>query len=497
MYGVEGQNSNPAKGVLTELDSATEQTTDRIRAKKLAVLVKQFPLALVTTVIGGLILAGLHWQLLPSTEIISWLTVLVLVTIARCGLWHNYHADPESASESPAWRSAFLCSLILSGTTWGAAAPVFFATESLPHQLLVVFVISGIAVSAINISSAWAPAFYSFVVPAILIPAVALFAYHDAMHVAMGIMLVLFGVLLAFMSHNAHRFLFDTFKLQIENDDLVQNMSKANRAKSEFLANMSHELRTPLNAIIGFSDMMRQSGSQRVSKAKLQEWSGDIHESSLHLLNVIDDLLDMTKIEAGRVELVDEELEVSAIVGTVIRLLQPRADADTINVVNLVKADLPRLLADRQRLTQILLNLLSNALKFSQAGGEARVEALVDPDDGFVIKVIDTGVGIAAKDMPRILERFSQADSGLTRRYQGAGLGLPIVKALVELHGGALELESEEGRGTVALVSFPKERIVKPNVTGRTAPFPDSAEAIEPSDHDPTLERPKSRISSI
>lgn len=231
---------------------------------------------------------------------------------------------------------------------------------------------------------------------------------------------------------------------------------RANRTKSEFMANMSHELRTPLNAIIGFSEVARTEMFGPMGNAKYVEYSGDIQDSAQHLLDLINDILDMARIEADKLELHDETFDVSEVVNTPMHLVS----SGKVKLRNAVPGDLPLLQADKRRVKQILLNLLSNAVKFTPEGGEVRVEACVGDDGGIVISVHDTGIGMKPDEIERALKPFEQIDTGLNRKYEGTGLGLPLVDRLARLNGATLEVESEEGRGTSARVRFASGRTV-------------------------------------
>ncbi|MFO1056140.1 MAG: ATP-binding protein [Dongiaceae bacterium] len=240
-----------------------------------------------------------------------------------------------------------------------------------------------------------------------------------------------------------------------------QRAELASRSKSEFLANTSHELRTPLNAVLGFSEIMRGEMLGPLGHPRYREFAADIHESGLHLLAVINDLLDLSRIEAGRLELQEETLAIPELLASVQRLVRQRADQAQLTL-DVVPADgLPAIRADRRALRQILLNLLSNAIKFTPAGGHVALEAVREADGGISFLVRDTGIGIAAADIPKAMEPFGQVDSSLARKYQGAGLGLPISQALVEQHGGRLGLESAPGIGTTARVRLPPERTLR------------------------------------
>ncbi|HXZ01976.1 MAG TPA: ATP-binding protein [Stellaceae bacterium] len=234
----------------------------------------------------------------------------------------------------------------------------------------------------------------------------------------------------------------------------------ASRAKSEFLANMSHELRTPLNAILGFAEIIRDRLLGPVAD-RYAEYAQDIYSSGTHLLGIINDILDLSKVEAGRLELVEEIVDIQSIVKSVVLLLRERVATAGLTL----KVELPDALlllrADERKLKQVLMNLLSNAVKFTPAGGEILIRVAVESERGVVIEVRDSGIGIAPGDIARALSPFGQVDSRLSRRYEGTGLGLPLARALAALHGGRLELESTPGQGTTARIVLPSDRLVE------------------------------------
>jgi signal transduction histidine kinase len=226
----------------------------------------------------------------------------------------------------------------------------------------------------------------------------------------------------------------------------------ANRVKSEFLANMSHELRTPLNAILGFSEALNL-GIAGPATPKQLEYIRDIHASGSHLLEIVNDILDLSKIAAGKLEIAPRPIDLLRVIADSVALVQGRADEAALGIKVDVPADVPLLKADELRLKQILLNLLSNAVKFTPRAGKIAVSARV-LDTSLVLSVSDTGIGMRPQDVATALEPFGQVDSKLHRRYAGTGLGLPLVKALVELHGGELHIESAPERGTRVTIRF-------------------------------------------
>jgi len=259
----------------------------------------------------------------------------------------------------------------------------------------------------------------------------------------------------------AHARLEAAFERRTEEFRMARDIAvEANNAKSIFLANMSHELRTPLNAIIGFSEVMTTEALGPVGCPQYRDYAADINEAGHHLLSLINDLLDMAKTEAGKEELFEEQVDIAATVDSTLKLVRGQADKSDISMIHEVAPDIPYLWADARKLQQILTNLLSNAVKFTEAGGEVSLKVWCRPESGCVIQVADTGIGIAPKDIPKALSQFGQIDNVLSRKFDGTGLGLPLAKTLVELHGGSLDLQSEPGVGTTVTVRLPASRIV-------------------------------------
>jgi signal transduction histidine kinase len=232
----------------------------------------------------------------------------------------------------------------------------------------------------------------------------------------------------------------------------------ANKAKSEFLAAMSHELRTPLNAVIGFAEVMLKEVFGPLGHERYCEYIESIHGSGTHLLGLINDVLDMSRLDSGELTLSREELRLGDLIADAVRVITLQAEAADISLIEDVELWLPAIQADRRRLRQVLINLLANAVKFTPPEGTVRIAAFRHGEN-LAIQVTDTGIGMAAHEIPKALERFGQVDSRLSRKYEGAGLGLPLAKQLTELHGGHLELESAPGTGTKVTVLLPPSLI--------------------------------------
>ena len=247
--------------------------------------------------------------------------------------------------------------------------------------------------------------------------------------------------------------------------DAKEAAEAANVAKSQFLANMSHELRTPLNAIIGFSEAM-ELGIAGELQPRQAEYAAHIRQSGEHLHNIINDILDLAKVDAGKFELHEEaDIDPRGIVDACVRLMKSHAVAGSLFLTTEIEETLPALQADPTRLKQILLNLLSNAIKFTEPGGAVIAAARCGADGAVRFEVRDTGPGMTPDEVKTALEPFGQVDAGYARRHEGTGLGLPLARRLTELHGGALTVESEKGRGTIVTVSLPAARTVAARLT--------------------------------
>ncbi|MDH5723636.1 MAG: PAS domain S-box protein [Alphaproteobacteria bacterium] len=245
-----------------------------------------------------------------------------------------------------------------------------------------------------------------------------------------------------------------------------EQADSANRSKSSFLANMSHELRTPLNAIIGFSELMIKETFGPVGQEKYKEYLNDVHMSAEHLLGIINEVLDMSKIESGHLELSENKVNVAELIDSVVRMMASRVFASNIEIETKIDDKLPYLWADHRLLRQVLINIITNAVKFSKENGLITIQATIDNSRRMVIIISDQGIGIEKEKIHLALEPFGQVSDKPERREiqaQGTGLGLPLAKAMVELHGGRLTLESEYGKGTVVTTLFPADRTLLEN----------------------------------
>lgn len=288
----------------------------------------------------------------------------------------------------------------------------------------------------------------------------------------------IFGVIVIFsmvisvlliLSQRAEAIITKQYETNIELAAQTASAQAENRDKSQFLANVSHELRTPLNAIIGFSEFIKLERSGPVGNEKYAEYIKDIHASGVHLLSLINDILDYSKAEADKLELDISEVDVTKTIRNCMRLVSPRAETAQVQLKEEIPADYFIIKTDGKKLKQVMLNLLSNAVKFTPSGGSVTVTMWQNIVDGSIsIEVRDTGIGIAAKDISRAMAPFGQVDNSLSRKYEGTGLGLPLSRKFVEIMGGTFSIQSEVGKGTAITICLPKEQKGRPALPEQT-----------------------------
>lgn len=270
--------------------------------------------------------------------------------------------------------------------------------------------------------------------------------------VILATMIVMFPI----FRHTERRLEAYARSLEESHRDLL-DANAVSRGKSSFIATLSHEFRTPLNAIMGFSDLKRNEVFGPHSHPKYKEYAEDIYQSALHLRDLVNDILDLAKAEAGKLELREERADLADIVRACLRLTQPQAKAGGCAIVTTLPERLPLLWIDRRKITQVLLNLISNAVKFSPAGGKVTVSARLEGNGDVTVAVTDAGIGIKPEDISMVLEEFHQTDAARTKA-EGTGLGLPIARRLIELHGGTLDIASTPGQGTTVSLRLPSSR---------------------------------------
>ncbi len=302
---------------------------------------------------------------------------------------------------------------------------------------------------------------------------------YEFQYVGTGAILLIFLLLigtLIVVAMKAERIIAKQHDANVELAAQASAAETENENKSQFLASISHELRTPLNAIIGFSEIIKNETMGAIGNVQYADYIRDIHNSGVHLLSLINDILDYSKAEAGKLELVVEEVDITKIIHSSMRLVSPRAEHAKVKLVSEVPKEHYTLHTDGKKVKQVLLNLLSNAVKFTPEGGEIKVTLWQDVrENALSVEVKDSGIGIAPKDISKALSPFGQVDSALSRKYEGTGLGLPLTKKFVEIMNGTFEITSEEDKGTTITFTLPinnsiSEAISKSNESKKAAP---------------------------
>jgi signal transduction histidine kinase len=437
-----------------------------IRAAEARVVFKT-PVPLLTSAVICLLSVAVLSPEVPARLLMGWTTAFALCLGARLLLWFAYRANPPPPADAGRLIGMFALGAGATGALWGALSVVILISDDPLQHAFVLMVLAGMAAGAVAALAPSPVALHAFLVPLGLELAAALALHGGRTHLAMAAMVLVFLVGVGGIARGLNRSFLDIIRLGLEKAKLADELraardaaEHANQAKSQILTNMSHELRTPLNAIIGFAEVIRDAMLEPVA-ARYREYARNIHSSGHHLLGLINDVLDLAKIDTGRMDLNEEEVDVSRLIATCLPLMAERAKKGGVELVVPPAPNLPPIRVDRLRLKQVVLNLMSNAIKFTPSGGKVTLAALPTADGGLTIKVADTGIGIRAEEIPRALEPFQQVEQNLSRRFEGSGLGLPLAKQLVELHGGTLTIMSELGKGTTVFISLPPDRVIR------------------------------------
>jgi two-component system cell cycle sensor histidine kinase PleC len=411
--------------------------------------------------------------------------VIHAIMITKC---RQFLAEPQASVNLRVWRLRFIVLDLFFGLAWMFILihPVGVDDGSNTFMLFVMLLV--VAVSSM-LASSLPIAVFAATTP--VSAAVALqFALNANLHdYILSAMALTAQCYFSLLTHRLYSTMLATLEARAEKDALIGELETskaisdearrraeaANVAKSRFLAQMSHELRTPLNAILGFSEVMQTEIFGPHSVPTYKDYSGDIHNSGVHLLGLINEILDLSRIEAGRYELNEELVTLADVVAECSHLLQIRAKNRSLTIHEVFEAAMPRLWADERAVRQICLNLLSNAIKFTPPGGEIWLKVGWTASAGQYLSVKDTGPGIPEEEIPIVLASFGQGSNSIKSAEQGAGLGLPIAKSLIDLHNGTFTLKSKLRIGTEVIVTFPPERVM-----AALAPLSEPAPPIAP-----------------
>ena len=428
-----------------------------------------FPLFVLAVAVAA---ASTLWLPLGHTGLAC---VVVLVAVAiMLAMSRGFLAQDAETVSLESWRRRFIIGELLHGASWGVVVQVLATLDAPSARSFALFILVMLAAVTAMLSATVPAAVYAGIVP-LSVAIVAALATSKGLDTILLVVMAasaqvffvflanrLYGSALANLQSRAEK---DALFAELEqakanSDEARRRAEEANLAKSRFLATMSHELRTPLNAILGFSEVMKNEVFGPHAAPSYREYSDDIHASGQHLLTLINEILDLSRIEAGRYELNEEALQLGHLVEDCRHMMNLRAKAKNQTIRELVDDALPRLWADERAVRQIVLNLLSNAIKFTPAGGEILIKVGWTSSGGQYVSVKDTGPGIPEDEIPVVMSSFGRGSLAIKTAEQGSGLGLPIVKGLVDLHGGGFQLRSKPREGTEVIVTFPAERVM-------------------------------------
>jgi signal transduction histidine kinase len=442
-------------------------TRDSIIDEQLRLLMRSpFPIyaATATTVLSAATLTGE----LPPVPLYGWAVAMVTLQVLRYAVWRRFRGFSRDDGRAIHWAWPVTVLMSGCGLLWGFFALGFYEVHDSEMRVFMLFVVTSMMTGGAVSFTAYLPAYFGYLLGA-TVPIAVTFLWHGTSTSLLmgGITAVYISVLIA-MARAANRGVTELIELQLEKAALVSDLrlakdaaEQASSVKSNFLANMSHELRTPLNAIIGFSDVIRRQLFGPIGNTRYQDYVGDINRSGHHLLRLVNDILDVSKLEAGAMELAEDLFDLGQIVTDCAKFVRTEVASNHLVLTIDMPPSLPFLCADELRFKQIVLNLLSNAVKFSRAGGRVGVAARLVEDGGVALIVRDSGIGMTAAEIAVALQPFRQVENATTRRYAGTGLGLPLAKSLIERHGGTLSIVSERNIGTSVTVHVPAYRVAR------------------------------------
>jgi two-component system cell cycle sensor histidine kinase PleC len=412
----------------------------------------------------------MNWA--PPQQLMLWLATVLMAKGILLSLCRQFQKQPPEAVNIVEWRRKITAAMFLYGMTWAVVAFVEFPADSQPAHFFLFAALIVVTSVRIIFAATVMPLLHAGTWPVTAALVLRFLMSGDPTYWIMAVIAVSIHLIFLFLVNELQVTVLSMLGLRAAKERLIAELEQAkaasdearlkaeaaNIAKSKFLANMSHELRTPLNAILGFSEMMKGEMLGPMQNPTYKSYAEDIHSSGQHLLKLINEILDLSRIEAGRYQLREEALDLADVAAEAHRILKLDAEGKGITVVEDFAAALPPLWADERAVRQVCFNLLSNALKFTPEGGVVTLRAGLTRQRELYLTVADNGPGIPPEEMPQVLSSFGQGSLAFEMGAKGFGLGLPIVKGLAELHGGRFDLKSKLGEGTEATVVFPESR---------------------------------------
>ena len=436
---------------------------DAIARQQWKILLRNLPSALVGNAVASVLMGAALWWLGGGWPALGWTGGSLTVQLVRYDLWRRHRRTAVASRRPRPARRRIIAANALAGGWWGLGLPLVM---SFGHEALLTILgvfISGLVAGSMASTATVPRAFVAFTLPLTAPFAVYAAAQANVPGMALAAAVLVFTGIMLSVARNIARQTRELLEMRAAKTHLIRDLADArdraeasDLAKSRFLATMSHELRTPLNIILGFAQSIEQRLLGPLGDDRYAEYAGTIRESGEHLLALINDVLDLSRVGAGQYRIEPEHIDLRALVDDVRRSIADESSRQRVTVFTTVAPDVPAAWADRRALRQILLNLLSNAIKFTPMGGHVQVSATYDRQrETLAVVVADSGVGIPGDQQDKVLQPFVQADNDSRRRYQGTGLGLALSKELTELQNGQLALDSEEGVGTSVTLLLP------------------------------------------
>ncbi len=433
-----------------------------VNIERLMTMGRHQPIAAPSHAINSIILTVACWPFVTQ----HWLLVILTILFQLAAVWqlrtwwkHRNVQRPSRVTDRTITRATIWA--LYFGTVWGLFAALLSAGKPPPDiDLLICAIIAGMAAGGTLMLYPVPAAMVGFVAACMLPPWIVMGFYEKRASAALLAYTLVYFLFLLMSGRYSYQGFVESVRLRVLNAELAYKAEAASRAKSRFLANMSHELRTPLNAIIGFAEVIHLQFKGPVGNPQYVDFARSIHDSGRHLVGIINDILDLSKVEAGKVELEEAPTTVAGLVEQATTLMNHSIGNAQLSLDVAIEPDLPDILVDARKLDQVLLNLISNAVKFTPAGGRIRIDGRRAGDGGIVLRVADTGIGIAADELGEVMKPFVQSRETERRRVQGTGLGLPLADQLVKLHGGTMTLVSTRGEGTTVTIHLPPSRIL-------------------------------------
>ncbi len=432
-----------------------------LNVERLLAVVRLQPVAAIAHSLNALILAAAAWPIFHPPGFLALVAMFEIAAACQLYIWAKHRGRPRPSNVKGKTVTRLIAWSVGYGLLWGIFTTTLLTSVHDPDvDLLVLSMIAGMAAGGTIMMYSIPAAMIAFLCCAIAPAWIAIAFSGDRMAPGIVAYTVLYFVLLVVAGLNGYQTFVENVRLRVQNAELAYKAEAANRAKSRFLANMSHELRTPLNAIIGFAEVIHNQFKGPVGNPQYVDFARSIHESGRHLVSIINDILDLSKVEAGKADLEEEVIRVATLIDHAVGLMRQGIDAAQLRLDIQIDSDLPDVLVDSRKINQVLLNLISNAVKFTPAAGWLRIAAQRAEDGGVRLIVSDTGCGIAADEIDDVLKPFVQSRDAERRHVQGTGLGLPLADQLMKLHGGTLTLESTRRLGTSVTIHIPAARMI-------------------------------------